>query len=87
MIKTQHAICKVMVGGAICGKRMAMPQASTIGPQNHLKIMHPNIWVEMEAIAKAKAQVKRGTVRVLNEAMNSIKVVNFEILIEIETIV
>lgn len=87
MIKTQHAICKVMVGGAICGKRMAMPQASTIGPQNHLKIMHPNIWVEMEAIAKAKAQVKRGTVRVLNEAMNSIKFVNFEILIDIETIV
>ena len=27
MIKTQHTICQVMVGGAICGKKMVMPQA------------------------------------------------------------
>ena len=25
LTKTQHAICQVMVGGAICGKKMKMP--------------------------------------------------------------
>ena len=37
MIKTQQALCQVKVEAAICGKRMAMPQASTTGPRNHLK--------------------------------------------------
>ena len=77
-IKTQHAICQVMVGGAICGKRMAMPQASTTGPRNHLNNMHPKIWVEMTAIAQAKIQVKRkrGAARALNEAMDIIEGAN-----------
>ena len=75
-IKTQHAICQVMVGGAICGKRMAMPQTSTTGPRNHLKYMHPKIWVEMTAIAQAKTQVNRGAARALNEAMNIIEGAN-----------
>ena len=46
LIKTQHAICQVMVGGAICGKIMKMPEVSTTGPRNHLKNMHLKIWVE-----------------------------------------
>ena len=70
MIKTQHAICQVMDGGAICGKRMAMPQATTKGLRNHLKSMHPKIWVEMETIKQAKVQIRRGIDQVLNEAMN-----------------
>ena len=83
MIKTQHAIYQVMVGGAICDKRMAMPPTSTTGPRNYLKNRHSKIWVEVVAIVNAKAQVKRGTDRVHNEVMNLIKGEKVEILINI----
>ena len=84
-IKKQTGICQVMVGGAICGKVMAMPQASTTGPRNHLKNMHPKIWVELTAIAQAKTQVKRGATRALNSAMDLIEgEINFEKSIDTE---
>ena len=74
-----------MVGGAICGKVMAMPQASTTGPRNHLKNCHPKIWVELTAIAQAKTQVKRGATRALNSAMDLIEgEINFEKSIDTE---
>ena len=74
-----------MVGGAICGKVMAMPQASTTGPRNHLKSMHTKIWVELTAIAQAKTQMKRGATRALNSAMDLIEgKINVEIYIDIE---
>ena len=87
LIKTQHEICQVMVGGAICGNRMKMPQASTTGPRNYLKYMHPKIWVEMEAIVKAKSQVKRGAQLILAEALDIIKGEKVKMYIEIEKIV
>ena len=84
-IKKQTGICQVMVGGAICGKVMAMPQASTTGPRNHLKNCHPKIWVELTAIAQAKTQVKRGATRALNSAMDLIEgEINFEKSIDTE---
>jgi len=73
LIKKQKGICQVMVDGVICGKVMSMPQASTTGPRNHLRNIHPKIWLEFKAIEQAKTQVLRGTTRALNSAMDLIE--------------
>ena len=66
----QYAVCQVKVPavtGKICGKELAQPGVSTIGPRQHLKRRHPPQWAELEAIELTRKQIKSGLKRTLQD--------------------
>ena len=55
------------VTGKICGKELAQPGVSTIGPRQHLKRRHPPQLAELEAIKLTRKQIKSGLRRTLQD--------------------
>ena len=62
----QTAVCQVKVPavtGKICGVTLKQPMVSTTGPRQHLERKHPAVWAELQAIEKARKNVKAGVKR------------------------
>ena len=74
----QYAVCQIRYAdGNICGKELAQPLVSTIGPRQHMSRRHQVQWAEVKAIDKTRKQVKAGMKQTLQDIQESLEGENF----------
>ena len=75
----QYAVCQIRYAdtGKICGKELAQPLVSTIGPRQHMSRRHQVQWAEVKAIDKTRKQVKAGMKRTLEDIQEALEGENF----------
>ena len=72
----QTAVCQVKVPavtGKICGVVLKCPMVSTTGPRQHLERKHPAVWAELQAIEKARKNVKAGVKRTVRDVYDVVE--------------